>query len=52
MAAAGAFFVTVLCVICGCHVYKEAWNPNIGEGFVVIKHRGGISGDITLPWPK
>ena len=34
MAAAGAFFVTVLCVIRGYHVYKEVWNPSIGEAFV------------------
>ena len=33
MAAAGAFFVTVSCVIRGYHVYK-VWNPNIGEAFV------------------
>ena len=29
--AAGAFFVTVSCVICEYHVYKEVWNPSIGE---------------------
>ena len=34
MAAAGSFFVTVLCVICRYHVYKGAWSPNIGEDFV------------------
>ena len=33
-----AFFVTVSCVICGYHVYKEVWNPSIGEAFVFIKH--------------
>ena len=33
MAAAAAFFVTELCVIRGYHVYKEVWNPSIGEAF-------------------
>ena len=28
MAAAGAFFITVSCVICKYHVYKEVWNPS------------------------
>ena len=34
MAAAGAFFVTVSCVICRYHIYKEVWNPSIAEEFV------------------
>ena len=34
MAAAGSFFATVSCVICGYHVYKEVWSPNIGESFM------------------
>ena len=34
MAAAGAFFVIVSCVICGYQVYKEVWKPSIGEAFV------------------
>ena len=34
MVAADAFFVTVSCVIRGHHVYKEVWNPSIGEAFV------------------
>ena len=34
MAAAGAFFVTVSCIICGYHVYKEVLNPSIGETFM------------------
>ena len=34
MAAAGAFFVTVRCLIRGHHVYKEVWNPSTGEAFV------------------
>ena len=49
MAAAGAFFVTVLCVIHGHYVNKEVWNPSVGEAFVFIKHGGEISGEITLP---
>ena len=36
MAAAGAFFVTVSCVICGYYVYNEVWNPSIGEAFVCL----------------
>ena len=48
MAAAGAFFVTVSCVICGYHVYKEVWNPSIGEAFMFIEHGGKINSDITL----
>ena len=31
MAAADAFFVTVLCIICRYHIYKEVWNRSIGE---------------------
>ena len=38
MATAGAFFVVVLCVIRGCHVYKEAWNPSIADEINEIKH--------------
>ena len=34
MATAVAFLVTASCVICGYHVYKEVWNPSIGEAFV------------------
>ena len=34
MAAAGAFFVTVSYVIRDYHVYKELWNPSIGEEIV------------------
>ena len=34
MASAGSFFVTVSCIIRGCHVYKEVWSPNVGEDFV------------------
>ena len=34
MAAADAFFVTVLCVIRVYLVYKEVWNPSIGEALV------------------
>ena len=52
MAAAGAFFVTVSFIICEYHVYKEVWNPSIGEAYVFIKHGGEINGEITLPSPK
>ena len=34
MATTGTFFVTVLCVIRGYHVYMEGWKPSIGEVFV------------------
>ena len=34
IAAAGSFFVTISCGICGYHVYNEVWSPNIGENFV------------------
>ena len=34
MAAAGAFFVTVSCVIRGDHVYNKVWNPSIREEIV------------------
>ena len=34
MAATGVFFVIVSCVIREYHVYKEVWNPSIGETFV------------------
>ena len=34
MAAAGSFFITVSCVICRYHVYKEVWSPSIGENFI------------------
>ena len=34
MAAAGAFFGTVSCVVRGYHVYKEVWNPSIEKAFV------------------
>ena len=34
MAAAGAFLVTVSCIIRGYHVYKEVWNSSIREEFV------------------
>ena len=37
-AVAGAFFITVWCVIPGHHINKEVWNPSIGEAFVFTKH--------------
>ena len=52
MAAAVAFFVTVSYVICRYHVYKEVWNPSIGEAYVFIKHGGEINSNITLPLLK
>ena len=27
-------FVAVLCIICRYHIYKEVWNPSIGEAFM------------------
>ena len=39
-------------VIRGYHVYKEVWNPSIGEAFVFIKHGDKMNGEITLPLPK
>ena len=52
MADAGAFFVTVSCVIRGYHVNKEVWNPSIGEVFVLIEHGGEFNDEITLPLLK
>ena len=52
MAATGASFVTVLCVIRGYHVNKEVWSSSIGEAFVFIEHGDEINGEITLPLPK
>ena len=34
MVSAGAFFVTVMCVIRGYHIYKEVWSPSIGEALM------------------
>ena len=48
MAAAGAFFVTVSCVICGYHVYKEVWNPSIGEAFVCFAKEENSHGRIAV----
>ena len=39
--AAGAFFVTGLCVIHGYHVYK-VWKPGIGEAFVCFAEKGNF----------
>ena len=36
MTVAGSFFATVSCVICGYHVYKEAWSSNTGQDFVKL----------------
>ena len=36
MAAAGSFFVTVSCIICRNHVYKEVWSLSIGKIFVCL----------------
>ena len=42
MAATGSFFITISCVIHGYYVYKEVWNPNIGEAFVCFTEEENV----------
>ena len=44
--------VCIIIIICGYHVYKEVWNPSIGEPFVFINHGDEINSEKTLPLPK
>ena len=42
MATTSSFFVSMSCVICGYHVYKEVWSTSIGEHFVCFNEEENV----------